>query len=244
MGDPSDTNAAIWKSAEAVEAWTAEAERQERGRQAHRRLTALLLPFGEQDEFTFLDLGAGTGAASRTILDLRPRSTVILADYSAEMMRAGERQMQRFAGRYRYVEFNMSAGGEWPAAIPAALDAVVTSMCVHHLPDQRKQGLFAEIYDHLAPGGWYLNYDPVRPGDLVVEATWERVNDHDDPEAAARRRNRTPLEQARWDNHVRYIAPLSPQLGYLRSAGFEGIDVYWKQMENVIFGGRRPAGGS
>ncbi len=244
MGDPADTNAAIWKSAEAVEAWTAEAERQERSRQAHRHLTALLLPFGEQDEFTFLDLGAGTGAASRAILGLRPRSTAILADYSAEMMRAGERQMQRFAGRYRYVEFDMSAGGEWPAGIPAALDAVVTSMCVHHLPDQRKQGLFTEIYDRLAPGGWYLNYDPVRPGDSVVEATWERMNDQDDPEAAARRKNRTPLEQARWDNHVRYIAPLGPQLGYLRSAGFEGIDVYWKQMENVIFGGRRPAGGS
>src|SRR5215475_2063153 len=244
MGETADTNAAIWKSAEAVEAWTAEAERQERGRQAHRRLVTLLLPFAEQDEFTFLDLGAGTGAASRTILALRPRSTAILADYSAEMMRAGERRMQGFAGRYRYVEFDMSAGGEWPAAIPAALDAVVTSMCVHHLPDQRKQGLFAEIYDHLAPGGWYLNYDPVRPGDAVVETTWERVDDHDDPEAAARRRNRTPLEQARWDNHVRYIAPLAPQLGYLRSAGFEGIDVYWKQMENVIFGGRRPAGGS
>ena len=244
MGDPADTNAAIWKSAEAVQAWTAEAERQERGRQAHRRLVALLLPFAEQDEFTFLDLGAGTGAASRTILELRPRSTAILADYSAEMMRAGERQMQRFAGRYRYVEFDMSAGGEWPAAIPAALDAVVSSMCVHHLPDRRKQGLFAEIYDHLAPGSWYLNYDPVRAADPVVEATWERVNDHDDPAAAARRRNRTPLEQARWDNHVRHIAPLGPQLGYLRSAGFEGIDVYWKQMENVIFGGRRPAAGS
>ena len=244
MGDPADTNAAIWKSAEAVEAWTAEAERQERGRRAHRRLTALLLPFGEQDEFTFLDLGAGPGAASRTILDLHPRSTAILADYSAEMMRAGERQMQRFAGRYRYVEFDMSAGGEWPAAIPATLDAVVTSMCVHHLPDQRKQGLFTEIYDRLAPGGWYLNYDPVRPGDSVVEATWERMDDQDDPETAARRRNRTPQEQARWDNHVRYIAPLGLQLGYLRSAGFEGIDVYWKQMENVIFGGRRPAGGS
>ena len=97
------------------------------------------------------------------------------------MMRAGEREMQRFAGRYRYVEFDMSAG-EWPAAIPAALDAVVTSMCVHHLPDERKQGLFAEILDHLAPGGWYLNYDPVRAEDPVVEATWARVSDHDDPD--------------------------------------------------------------
>ena len=89
--------------------------------------------------------------------------------------------MEPFAGRYRYVEFDMSAS-DWPAAIPAALDAVVTSLCVHHLPDERKQGLFAEIFDHLVPGGWYLNYDPVRAADPVVTATWERVNDARDPE--------------------------------------------------------------
>jgi tRNA (cmo5U34)-methyltransferase len=243
MDDHADPNAAIWKSAEAVEAWAAEAGRQERSRVAHRRFMAGLLPFGEQEAFTFLDLGAGTGAASRTILDLYPRSTAILADFSAEMMRAGEQEMQRFAGRYRYVQFDMSAGGEWPEAIAEAIDAVVTSMCVHHLPDDRKQGLFTEIFDHLAPGGWYLNYDPVRAEDPVVEATWARVNDHDDPEAAARRRHRTPVDQARWDNHVRYIIPLGRQLGYLRSAGFDGIDVYWKQLDNVIYGGRRPAGG-
>ncbi|MBV9207443.1 MAG: class I SAM-dependent methyltransferase [Actinobacteria bacterium] len=240
MRDPADANAAIWQSAEAVEAWAAEAERKERNRQVQRRFMAALLPFGEHDPFTFADLGAGTGAASRTVLEVYPRSTAILADFSPEMMRAGERELRRFAGRYRYVTFDMAAGGEWPAAIPAALDAVVTSMCVHHLPDDRKRGLFAEIFGHLAPGGWYLNYDPVRGDDPVVEATWERVNDHDDPEAAARRRNRTPLDQARWENHVRYIIPLGRQLGYLRSAGFEGVDVYWKQLENVIYGGRRP----
>ena len=241
MDHQPDSNADIWQSAEAVEAWAAEAGRHERSRTVNRRFMAGLLPFGEQEGFTFLDLGAGTGAAARTILDLYPRSTAILADFSAEMMRAGEREMPRFEGRYRYVEFDMSAGGEWPAAIPAALDAVVTSMCVHHLPDERKQGLFAEIFDHLAPGGWYLNYDPVRAEDPVVEATWARVSDHDDPEAAARRRQRSSLDQARWDNHVRYMIPLGRQLDYLRSAGFEGIDIYWKQLENVIYGGRRPA---
>ena len=240
MSDPADTNAAIWQSAEAVEAWAAEAARQERDREAHRRFMALLLPFGERDEFTFLDLGAGTGAASRVILGLYPHSTAVLADFSAEMMRAGEREMQPFAGRYRYVEFDMSAGREWPAAIPAALDAVVTSMCVHHLPDDRKQGLFAEISGRLVPGGWYLNYDPVRSEDPLVEATWERVRDREDPETAVRRRHRSPLDQARWDNHVRYIIPLGRQLEYLRLSGFEGVDVYWKQLENVIYGGRRP----
>ena len=174
MDQPADTNAAIWQSEEIVRTWTAEAEKRERNRAAQRRFMASLLPFGEQEAFTFLDLGAGTGAASRTILSLYPRSTAILADFSAEMMSAGEQAMEPFAGRYRYVEFDMSAGA-WPAAIPAGLDAVVTSLSVHHLPDERKQGLFTEIFDRLVPGGWYLNYDLVRTEDPVVEATWQRV---------------------------------------------------------------------
>jgi SAM-dependent methyltransferase len=239
MDQSTDTNAAIWQSAEIAATWAAEAEKHERNRAAQRRFMAVLLPFGAQEAFTFLDLGAGTGAASRAILDLHPRSTAILADFSSEMMRAGEREMQTFAGRYRCVDFDMSTG-QWPAAIPAALDAVVTSMCVHHLPDERKQGLFAEIFDHLVPGGWYLNYDPVSTADPVVEAAWGRVNDHDDPETASRRLHRTPQQQARYDNHVRYIIPLAQQLDYLRSAGFQGVDVYWKRLENVIYGGCRP----
>ena len=43
--------------------------------------------------------------------------------------------------------------------------------------------------------------------------------------------------------HRRFMAALlsfGPQIDYLRSAGFEGVDVYWKQLENVIYGGRRP----
>jgi tRNA (cmo5U34)-methyltransferase len=235
-----DMNAAIWQSETMVQSWAAEEAKRERKRAAQRRLMAVLLPFGEQDAFTFLDLGAGTGAASRVILGLYPHATAILADFSAEMMRVGEREMEPFAGRYRYVEFDMSASG-WPAAIPAALDAVVTSMCVHHLPDERKRGLFAEIYDHLAPGGWYLNYDPVRAEDPLVEAAWQRVNDYEDPQTAHQRAHPTADEQARWDNHVRYIIPLARQLEYLRSAGFAGIDVYWKHLESVIYGGCRPA---
>jgi tRNA (cmo5U34)-methyltransferase len=240
MGESTDTNAAIWQSGEVVQTFVAEAQASERKRAPQRRLMADLLPFGAQDAFTFLDLGAGTGAASRAILEIYPGSTAILADFSAEMMLAGEDEMRPFAGRYRYVEFDMTTG-QWPAAIPAALDAIVTSMCVHHLTDERKRGLFAEIFGHLAPGGWYLNYDPVRATDPVVQATWERVSDREDPEAAAKRLHRSPQQQARWDNHVRFIIPLDQQLEYLRSAGFRGIDVYWKRLEGVIYGGYRPA---
>src|SRR5436189_5000229 len=117
MGETADTNAAIWKSAEAVEAWTAEAERQELSRQAHRRFLALLLPFADRVEFTFLDLGARTGAASRVILDLYPRSTATLADYSAEMMTVCAGEMTPFASRSRSVESEIAPGAASPAAI-------------------------------------------------------------------------------------------------------------------------------
>jgi hypothetical protein len=49
-----------------------------------------------------------------------------------------------------------------------------------------------------------------------------------------------PQEQARWENHVRYMIPLAQQLEYLRSAGLAGIDVYWKRLDHVIYGGCRP----
>jgi len=40
---------------------------------------------------------------------------------------------------------------------------------------------------------------------------------------------------------VRYLSPLPRQLDYLHVAGFEGVDVYWKRLDDVIYGGRRPA---
>ena len=239
MSNPADTNAQIWQSEEIVRDWVREADAQERHRAEQRLLMAELLPFGDDEEFTFLDLGAGTGAASRAILTRHPRASAILADFSAQMMAAGQAQMEPFAGRYRDVEFDMAAGN-WPAAIPAQLDAIVTSMCVHHLTDTRKQGLFAEIFDHLVPGSWYFNFDPVSAPDPEVQQIWERVGDRENPDAAHRRHHLTAEQKARWENHVRFIIPLDRQLEYLRSAGFAGIDVFWKKLENVIYGGYRP----
>ncbi|MGH3301840.1 MAG: class I SAM-dependent methyltransferase [Streptosporangiaceae bacterium] len=239
MEQHSDTNAAIWRSDEIVANWAAEAAERERNHAAQWRLMALLMPFGEQADVTFLDLGAGTGAASRAILERHRRSNAILADFSPEMMGAGEAELRPFAGRYRYVEFDLLAGA-WPAAIPAAVDAIVTSLCVHHLPDERKRSLFGEIFQRIRPGGCYLNYDPVRAEDPVVTATWTRVIDQESPEAAQKRLHRTAHEQARFENHVRYISPLDLQLDFLRSAGFQGVDVWWKRLDYVIFGGYRP----
>jgi tRNA (cmo5U34)-methyltransferase len=240
MSDESrDTNAAIWKSDQIVTDWVSTAEDRERRRRDQRRLLAELLPFADDEPFTFVDLGAGTGAAARVVLDRFPASSAVLAEYSPQMIAEGKRALHAYARRFDYVEFDLG-GDPWPAQIPTGVGAMISSLCVHHLPDLRKQQLFVEILGHLAPGGWYLNYDPVTTPDPVVEAAWQRANDRQDPEAAAKRGSRTPDEQLRYENHVRYMLPLTPQLDFLAAAGFEGIDVYWKQLDYVIYGGRRP----
>ncbi|MGV8967305.1 MAG: class I SAM-dependent methyltransferase [Cellulomonas sp.] len=234
-----DSNDAIWKSTQLVQERELRADERTRKNAAQWRLLGELLPFDTQDAFTFADLGAGTGSATSEILRQYPRSTAILTDFSAPMMAVGELAMEPFAGRFHYLKFDMSTN-DWPAALPRTLDAIVTSMCVHHLPDHRKEGLFTEIFGHLVPGGWYLNYDSVRSADPLVTAAWQRVIDLD-PEALRKRLHGTADEQARRSNHRRYLLPLPQQLDYLRAAGFEGIDVYWKNLDDVIYGGCRPA---
>jgi tRNA (cmo5U34)-methyltransferase len=235
-----DTNADIWKSDDLVQQWVAGLDQREQQRIPHWRLLAELLPFASSEAFTFIDLGAGTGAASRVVLDLFPQSEAILAEYSPQMIEEGNRILAPYDGRFRYVEFDMLLD-EWPAEIPHSLDAAVTSLCVHHLPDARKQTLFSGIYDHLAPGSWYLNYDPITTDDPVVDGAWQRTLERQDPVAMEKSRHRSHDEQARYENHVRYMIPLAPQLEFLKDAGFVGIDVYWKQLDYVIYGGCRPA---
>jgi tRNA (cmo5U34)-methyltransferase len=239
MAEQPDTNAAIWKSADVARTFATEGAQRERDRAEQLKLVAHLLPFASDARFTFLDLGAGTGAASRAILAEYPNAEAILADFSLQMMAEGRPLMERYAGRYRYVELDMTSG-RWPADIPVPLDAAVSTLSIHHLPDDRKRGIFREIFDRLKPGAWYINFDPIRAPDAALEAVWQRVNDRYDPEAPYKRAHRSHQEQARWENHVRYMIPLEPQLAWLREAGFRNIDVFWKRLDWVIYGGQRP----
>jgi len=238
MSDEVDTNAAIWKSDHGIEYWKATAEERERKRAEQRRLMAGLLPFADDEAFTFVDLGAGTGAAAGAVLERCPRARAILAEYSPQMIAEGTRALEKHRGRLTYVEFDL-ASGPWPVEIPDAVDAVITSMCFHHLPDRRKAELFGEIRERLVPGGWFLNFDPVTAEDPVVDEVWQRTNRRLDLSETDEHAHRTPEEQARYENHVRFMSPLPRQLEFLRNAGFEGIDVYWKQLDYVIYGGRR-----
>src|ERR1700730_16289856 len=167
MAEAGDTNAAIWKSEEVARSFAAMAQQRERDRAEQLTLIARLLPFSPGDAFTFLDLGAGTGAAARAVLAEYPRASGVLADFSTQMMAEGQNQLAPFSGRYRYVEFDMHSS-DWPLDIPVPLDAALSALSVHHLPDARKQTIFREIRQRLKPNGWYINYDPIRAPEPTI----------------------------------------------------------------------------
>jgi tRNA (cmo5U34)-methyltransferase len=235
-----DTNAEIWKSEEVARSFAAQSAQRERDRAEQLTFVARLLPFDSRTPFTFVDLGAGTGAASRALLHEYPRSFALLAEYSEQMAAEGRKLLTEFDGRYRYVAFDMLEQ-TWQSVISERVDAVVSALAIHHLPDARKRSIFGEIRAALKPGGWFINYDPIRAPDEPVESVWERVNLRYDPNGAFRRdAKRSPQEQLRYENHVRYMIPLAPQLSWLAEAGFVDIDVFWKRLDWVIYGGRSP----
>lgn len=234
-----DANTAIWKSDREVASWLAGSDGRERRSGEQRRLMADLLPFDEREPFVFLDLGAGTGAAARAVLDRYPAASALLAEYSPQLTEAGTRELEPYRGRYRYVDFDL-AGGPWPGGIPDHVDAVISSMCLHHLPDPRKTQLCAEVFGRLAPGGWFLDLDLVAGGDDAVEWAWRRVDARRGPDEALLHPHHTAGE-GRHHEHALFLSPLARRLGFLEAAGFEGVDTFWKLLDSVLIGGRRPA---
>src|SRR5262249_48252326 len=111
MPETENTNAAVWKTDIGVNFWKATEGDRERRRARHQVLKAELLPFAADEPFTFLDLGAGTGAASRTILDHFTGAHAILADFSAQMMAQGVVELAPYEGKYTYVEFDLARPG-------------------------------------------------------------------------------------------------------------------------------------
>jgi tRNA (cmo5U34)-methyltransferase len=112
----------------------------------------------------FLDLGAGTGATTLSVLTQHPDASVVALDESEHMLAAAR-----------------SALGETVTVVVAGLedplpggpfDLVVSALAVHHLDGPGKADLFRRVARILAPGGRFVLGDLVVPenrADVVTE---------------------------------------------------------------------------
>ena len=202
-------------------------------RAAQFDLMTQLLGRGGDDELRILDLGAGYGAEAQVFLRAFPNATAVLVDGSEEMIRVGGERLAEFEGRYRYVTWDFGEGA-LPDDLTGPFDAAISSAAIHHLPEDALKRLYGEVWARLGPGGAFLNLDLVRAPDDALDARYRAIMQ---TEQAARDE---PPQPAALSRHHSHLEPLERHLGWLRDAGFEHVDCFWKRLGGALFGGYRP----
>lgn len=214
----------------------------------HQQLVLLLDLFGrpEDAEFAIVDLGAGFGAVSERVLSRFPRSTVTCVDGSTEMMALARDRLAPYGARVSFYLADL-ANPSWSAEMATPYDVAVSALAIHHLSDDRKRGLYRELFNLLRRGGVFLNNDicatPSAMTDRFEDLNLKVIQEQDRAKRGAAR----PLEQIRTEmreqlrmageHHHSHIAPLRSQLEWLAEAGFKSVDCYWKYLDLAIFGG-------
>jgi SAM-dependent methyltransferase len=182
-------------------------------------MTALaeFLPAGVE---RVLDLGTGDGVTLALVRELRPDVRAVAADFSVEML---ARARARVDGDDRVEVVAHDLDDPLPAGW-GSFDLVVSSFAIHHVADARKRALYGEIHERLRPGGTFLNLEHVASPTPELHVEFLAALGID------------PAE----DDPSNLLAPVSEQLGWLRSVGFGQVDCHWKWRELALLGAVRP----
>jgi SAM-dependent methyltransferase len=163
-----------------------------------------------------LDLGCGDGRLTALVLAAYPESTAICVDMSPPMLDA---VTERFDGDSRVTVAPHDF--EEPLAFDGPFDAVISSLAIHHVEDERKQSLYAEVAALLAQGGVFANLEIVQSPTQALHDRWrDEMGARDDPSDR--------------------LAPLEPQLAWLRDAGLRDVDCIWKWRALALLRGAKP----
>jgi tRNA (cmo5U34)-methyltransferase len=209
-------------------------------------IAALVPP--AKGSFRVLELCCGEGLLAEAILRRFPTCTLVGYDGSAEMLRRTEERLAAYGERFQPVYFDL-ADQAW-RSLDMPVQAVVSSLAIHHLDGPGKEELFRDVYAMLVPGGMFIVTDVIAPahplGWRVAADAWDEAVRIRSLELDGDERALAFFERERW-NMYRYLdpedidhpSPLFDQLQWLAKAGFVAIDVFWMNAGHAIFGGAR-----
>lgn len=152
------------------------------------------------------DLGCGDGRLTDLVLKARPSVTEVVAvDLSPPML---SKARDRFAHdeRVRVLEWDLARD----VSPLGEFDVIVSGFAIHHLDNQRKRALFAEVAGQLGSGGTFANLE------VVASAT---------PELHAAFRAAVGREQ---DDPEDQLVDVGSQLRWMREAGMRQVDCLWR----------------
>jgi len=177
-----------------------------------------------------LDLGAGTGLLSDAVAAARPDAQLTLLDGSAAML---EQAKARFANRsVRMIESEFTE-----PLPPGPFDAVVSALAIHHLSDHDKRDLFRRILGVLRPGGVFVNAEQVLGPTTALDARYMALHEQ---EARSLGTDEAEWQAAMVRMEPDQCATVEDQLAWLREAGFEHVDCWYKSGRFAVLAAHRP----
>jgi tRNA (cmo5U34)-methyltransferase len=197
-----------------------------------------------------LELCCGDGLLAELLLDRLPAFTLHGLDGSVEMLRRAEERLARFGNRFRCEMFDLAAPDWRRSQVP--VNAVVSSLAVHHLTGPQKQELFRDLQRILVDGGVLVIADLVDQktdaGKRVAAEAWDTVVRKQSLDLDGNTEAFDFFQREGW-NTFWYLdpedidkpSPLFDQLKWLETAGFVDVDAHWMLAGHAVFSARKPA---
>jgi tRNA (cmo5U34)-methyltransferase len=191
-----------------------------------------------------VELCCGEGLLARAILERFITCHLHGYDGSSTMLDKARTGLQPFADRVSLHPFDLAAA-DW-RSFPWPVQAVVSSLAIHHLDSNQKRELYRDLYRLIDSGGALIIADLIQPvhslGTRAAARAWDEAVRQT---AVARNGNESAFEvfqRDRW-NIFRYPDPMDKpsglyeQLRWLEAAGFSAVDVVWLKAGHAIYGG-------
>jgi trans-aconitate methyltransferase len=204
-------------------------------------------PFTPEGIFRIVEIGAGDGRLADVLLECFPRATLLALDGSESMRKAAAARTARFGERITVRPFELATLDWWDLMHGA--DLVVSSLCLHHLTDVKKQYLYKAVARRLAGRGALLVADLIEPlhpsARRLAAESWD-ARARAQADAAGAPEQFVSFVAGRW-NHHRFADPMDRpsalfhHLVWLKHAGFAAVDCFWLCAGHAVYGGFKEA---
>lgn len=197
----------------------------------HEAFYAAALELIPTDAMSIVELGAGSGLFSTMLRPAFPEAHLTLIDFSEKMLELARGRL----GSDPQITFSLADYTAEP--LPANCDAVVTSLSIHHLEDQRKRALLKPILEALKPGGLFVNADHIAGPTAELEETYQLRWLADVRALGATEQQ---ISDSLYRQQEDRRTPVATQLMWMREAGFADVDCWYKYSSFAVMCGMRP----